>query len=771
MFHKTLNMTSDQDGGTVPQGLQLELSSENHSCPSSMLPSPDSNSSLSIISDIEASSSPDMLEFRRLPDNLLNTTFTQADVLCGVTMNANRTYTATAVNGSMNFWNGNLNLMSGDDGGPQNYLTFSQYSDRETFTTGAAPLSVGKDGSCRGSTENDCCSVSSGEMIVRNNSFCLDDQGPVEVSSLDEAISVTDDIGALPAEAGLPSTTLPVICENSSKGITENKHNSCLNMTFTQPLNWDCPAEENSIALSRSTVDLPTENERDLLKTFICETSASCGKEEKIAGAEAEPLPQTLGAVDVQEQSEAFNADSDTPECDKSIHSSTPVDTLVNGRPKLSSHPESPCCESLGCTKKQNATPKRCGVAGQTPLANKAKTVQIKKFPKSDFSNIKSKIITRAFHQIAAPGSTLQRKASQAEMNNEATKSGMTPAKVRKGSPVVSTKPKPVDFAANAAAPLKALSASDQQGERRGSQSDCRPAAHDQASAAPCSEATCESEQTASQHAGSDTACLEKSPARCAQNGVLTAPKKVISSKNQVRSGSALGQNKPSVIKTLLRCSSLGSSASQTPKEKRSTLKFSTGLTIPSARTRQNQTKAGNLKCSSQKELAAQAEGAETAAENPPNRIGLVEETGKSATSGASGDGTKSRFHGRTPLRPTRGPLLPQHPKPTPARLQLGSLGMIDFRTPKAGATLPPKPPSSTGKHKLQLSLGTHSAASGRPQLNGPGPSQTPTRASLLGSPRTPSWRPPRKTPGPANGPADGTRTTQGGPRLMIHSV
>ncbi|CAN9514742.1 unnamed protein product [Ophioblennius macclurei] len=753
MFHKTFDMASDQDDGTVPRGLQLTLSSEQQYCSPSMLASPDSNSSISIMSDIEAGSSPDVLE-SCLPecspvDNLHNTTLTKHDMLCGATMNVNQTFAATAVSDSMNFWNENLSLMSSGDSGSQKYLTFCKYSEGESFEAAAPPFSARKDSqmsscetSCRGSTENDCCSVSSGEMIVRNNSFCLEDQPPMGVLSLDESISATDNIGALPDESDLLSMTPPVIGENSSEGIAETKNN-CLNMTFTRAIGWDCPAEDNNVALSSDNVELPSENAAGLSMTFTCEASASHRKGEKFAGTETEPLPETWSAV-AQEQSKTIvNTDSAVRERDRTISTSTPEE-IITRRRNVPSFPDSHCRESPGSVRdhvgrKQNCVaPKQCAVAGQTFRANKARTVQIKKFPKSDFSNIKSKIVTRASPQRTAPGSTSQRKAPQAEIINRhveaqrtATKNGTTPTKVRRDATVVSTKPKTVDSGpsgintggASVCAPLSEPSALNEQGASKGSQSDYQPAASDRAPAARCSDATCENEQTT----------------------------RVISSKNEVRSGSALGRNKPSAMKRLLRCSSEGSSVSLTPR----------------SRTNQEQTKKGNLKSSTQRELALQTE-------NSPrevNRESLVD-IGKSATSEASGDGTESRFNGKLPSRPTREPLLSQgsvgSPKLTPARLRLGGLGVVEFRTPKAGAKLPLKPEHSTGSYSAPLSLRTHSAAGSRPQLNGSRPPQTSTGPSLSRPPFTPSWRPSRKTPGHPNGP---TKAVEQGDGIGIKQV
>lgn len=193
----------------------------------------------------------------------------------------NQTFIATPVNGSVNFWNANLTPMCNHEMGSEKYQTFCENTENGSNSAVMSPDTAGREsqlGSCetsrRGSTENDCFSLSSGEMVIRSNSFCLEDQSLLIVSSLEESsISLAVGNPALPAESNLLSTTpLDVGKKSPERVIEENTGHPCLGMTFTE-----LPTEENDMAASNSLVALPSENEGGLLLTFVCETSpADC---------------------------------------------------------------------------------------------------------------------------------------------------------------------------------------------------------------------------------------------------------------------------------------------------------------------------------------------------------------------------------------------------------------------------------------------------------------------------------------------------------------
>lgn len=792
MSNKTFNMSSDQVEFTVSlphSDLQLGLSSESQCSIMSLSPSPESNSSISNLSDREANSSPDVnmlescLSNCSPVDNPYSTTILQDNVLSGVSMNLNQTFIATPVNGSVNFWNENLSFICNHEMGSEKNKTFNKNAGDENASAVMSPESAGREsqlGSCetsrRGSAENDC-SLSSGEMVIRNNSFCLEDQSHLVVSSLEESsVSFVAGHSALPAESNLLD-----VCEKSpQRVIEENTGLRCLGMTFTQT---ELPTEENDMATSNSIVALPSEREGGLLMTFVCETSpADCGKETTAAEAQLLHFP---GAFTPEPGKTFVSPLSTVQDINKDIHTSTPIQNIGNKIPNLPSLSESPCTGNTGSTglhtveQQQTAvTPKQRLVAGLLPSASKVRKVGIKKFPMLDFSNVKSKVVTRNQH-----------KQSQANLNNKHTASHggptikISPAKVRSSTQVVSTTTKISDSglrqvkakANNLGTMVLQLSrqpAVDRQGKKGASPPFHHPAANKPAFAVQCSDASSETEQaassqvadTAAQHAGNETFCLsslEKSPDRSGQTDSRPTPNKCVSNKIEVRSSSALGLDKSPVLNMRPRCSSESlSSSSRPPKEKKTPPRFTTSFTISKADTHQRQTKSGKLNCSSQNKRATQAESTNEPAEDSPRevkKISLV--ASKSSAAGAALDESKSRSGGRPSPRRTRGAPLSQAPaaSPRPATLSTrqrpGTLERDGCRTSKAVGTLQSKQKSSAGNHRAQTagesSLKTVLTANIKPQPNGSRPPQTPTRPFLMGPPSTSASKQQRKSLGP----------------------
>lgn len=638
---------------TVPlphRDLQLGLSSESHYCNSSLSLSPDSNSSLSIFSDREANSSPDvkMLECclnDGSPVDNLHTTLPQDNALCGVSTNLNQTFIATPVNGSLNFWNANLTPMCHHQVGSEKHQTFGNNS------AVMSPDSAGREsqvGSCetshRGSTENDCCSLSSGEMVIRSNSFCLEDQSPLVVSSLESSISLAAGNPGLPAQSKVLSTPLLDIGEKSSERVLEeNTGHPCLGMTFTQA---ELPTEEN-VATSNSLVALPSENEGVLLMTFVCETSPiDCGKESLFANKGQLLFPEAF----TPEQGKTFMSTlSAVQDTDEDIHTSTPIQNIGNKMPSLPFFSESPCTgNAVGPGLHSVKTSKRV-VAGLQPSTGQVKKMEIKRFPKSDFSSVKSKAVTRNVHQMSAPGSFAQHKPSQVNVNNKHAEAHrgatvrISPAKMRSSTAVVPATSKMVNGAqrqGNAGAVNLALTIMPQsrhpavggQGKSGTHPPSHHPVTSNHASAIHCRIATSETEHrassqvanTATQLTSNQTFCLsslEKSPDRSGQMDPKPTPKKCLSNKIEVRTGSALGQDKPPVLKTRPRCSSERSSSSRPPKEKKTTVRFSTSCTLPKADTHLNPTKLRGLNYSSRKKREIRAEATNSPAENSTREV------------------------------------------------------------------------------------------------------------------------------------------------------
>ncbi|XP_031607273.1 microtubule-associated tumor suppressor 1 homolog A isoform X1 [Oreochromis aureus] len=770
-------MASDQPESMVPpphSDIKLILSSETH--PSTSV-SPDSSSSISYMNVRGASSSADInvLEHRLSQgspvDNLYNTTLTHGDVFFGVTPNLNQTFIATPVNDGINFWKQNLSLMSNED-----VEAFIRHRGDESNNTVMSQSSCGA--SWRGSNENDCCSLSSGEMVMRSNSFCLEDQSLLLVSSLEESsISPAACRPESPAVLNLLSTTTLDVCNKPAERVPEeNTGHPCLGATFIQADNKELLDEDNEMATSNCFVALPNGNERGLFTTFICETSPDYGKEANCTRAEAEPLPPFSAAFTPEQGKTFVSTLSNTQEIDEGVCTSTPVQNIENQINDLlsSSFIRNVSSPGLHPVKQQqiSVTNKQCLDPGLPPTARKAKKIEMKRFPKPDFSHVKSKVITRDPQQSSMPGTVSQHRQSEVNLGNKRTESlrrtpnGTFPAK-RKSSTTSDSATSKIfndgQLEVDAGAANLGLTvtqscehtAVDGQGKSR------------ETPAGQCSKPSSQTEgpsssqvsKTSAQHACSQSSfsSLEKSPGK---SGPKPTPKKGVSNKAVARSGSSLGRDKSSVFKTWPRCSSESSSStSRTPKEKQTTLKFSPSFYITKADTHQRQTKAKNLSCSSKNKQAVQTEDVNGPTQNSSRevkKISLVAETAR-----AHLDDGKTRC---VPWQPSprlarRTPLSqppPASPRPTnlSARQRLGSLGMNEFRIPKAVGKPQSKQTSITGCQRAQAigepSLGSASAANIKPQVNGLQPPQTPTQPSVIGPRSTPVSKLPHRTLGPS---------------------
>ncbi|XP_034545274.1 microtubule-associated tumor suppressor 1 homolog A isoform X2 [Notolabrus celidotus] len=805
MSNKTFNMSTEQVECTAPlphRDLLLSPSPESHYSISSLSPSPNSNSCISNLSDREGDSSPDINMLESLSDsshmdNLYDATIPQAIAFCDEDVNLNQTFIATPLNGNVNFWNENLSLISYHENGSENNQTFSKSSVDGSDSAVMSPDSAGRESqlaSCetsrRGSTENDCSSLSSGEMVMRSNSFCLDDQSHLVVSSLDESsIAQVAGCSTLPAESYLLSNTLPDVCENfKERVLKEEIGHPCLGKTFIQA---ESPTtEENNNSTSNLLIALPDENEGVFFMTFVCEQSPDSEEEAQSPGAEAEMV--TLLAQFAPGQGKAVVSTlSATQDIDKYIQTSTPIQTIGSTKPNLPSLSESPCTEQAvtpglppGKQKQVSGTILQPLVAG-LHLASKIKKREIKKFPKSDFSKIKSKVVTRNMHQMSGAGNASQHQLSQVNINKPAEShrgaaTRASPAKERSRAAGVSTTAKLSNDATrqvnSGASNLGATGmrstghcAVDGQDKSVVSQPCQLASVNTHAVAVECSNACSKTEHaaasqladTASEHAGNETFCfssLEKSPD---ESGKPT-PNKGASKKIEVRSGSALGQDNPPVLKSRPRCLSESlSSASLLTRAQRTTPRFSTSLTIPKADKQLGKTKPGTLKCSSQNKQAVQSESTNRDAENAKRgvkRISLVVESSKST--GAPLNDSKSRFReGPSPRQVRRAPLFqPPAANPRQATLSVrqrqGTVGRDECKTSKGAETVLQKQKSNTGGQRIQTTggsfLGTASSASNKPQLYRCQTPQTPTRSSLMGPPQTPASRLPRKTLGPS---------------------
>lgn len=341
MSNKTFTMPSDQVLCTVPpphRNVQLNLSAQSlyRSSQQSLSPSPDFNSSVCNLSDRETNDSPhlSMQECCLIDSSPVDNyavTLPQGNVLCGVSTNLNQTFIATPVNDGVNYWNVNLSSVCNHEMGSEKYQTQNGCN-----CAAMSPNSAGRESrlgscefSCRGSIENEYCSLSSGEMAIRSNTFCMEDQSLLVVSSLEEAsISLTAGHLPLPDESNLLSVTLDVGEKFPEKVTEENAGHPC--MTFTL---------EEDIAASNCLVALPSEKEGGLLMTFVCETSpVDFGKEAHFANNAQLLFPEALTPEKGKSLVSTLSA---VPDTDKDIQTSTPIQkTESESQTPLSSYPD-----------------------------------------------------------------------------------------------------------------------------------------------------------------------------------------------------------------------------------------------------------------------------------------------------------------------------------------------------------------------------------------------------------------------------------------------
>ncbi|XP_068181437.1 microtubule-associated tumor suppressor 1 homolog A isoform X2 [Antennarius striatus] len=766
---KTFNISSDQDVHLVPwthRDLKLSISSEDHYSNTSLSPS-DSSSSISNLSHREANSLD--VDFQEVcvsnVDNPL-IDLSQRNMLFGERAKLNQTFIATPVSSNVNFWNENGSEMSSHETGYDNNSSFINTEDGCNHSVTSLDSAEKASQLCpcttphRGSAENDCCSLSSGEMVLRSNSFCLEEQSHLVVSSLeDSSTSLPAGHQAMLAESNL-STSLLDVCKKSQEIPTENTNHLRLSMTFIQA---EVPNEESDKGTSSCLVTLPSESEEGLLMTFVCETqSADCGKDQF---ASAEPQLLHFPATYTPEQGKTFVSTlSAVQDSNDDVHTSTPIQNVGNKIPSLPSFSESPCTGRMGSSgqhpvKHQQMPDTSNRLTVGLPLSNsKVKKMKIKKFPKSDFSSVKSKVMTRNFHQMSLPDPVSQHKPSKVHVNKGSDAHKGASMRISTGD-VKMVNDAQRHVKTGAASMFPAVDGQSANGS-------CSPPTHQAAnkhdSATQSSNVTSETKFSA-QQAGNQTfyiSSLGNSPDRIGQTNSKPTPKKAMSNKVEARAGSAIGQDKPPVPKTRPRCSSESSLSSQPIKEKKTILRISNSFIVPRPDPNFSQTNLWNQNFSTKTKRVVQDETMNSPDKNSTRefkKISLVKVSNKSKTAGASRDESKSRFRGLlspkrtggTPL--THAPAVTPVPAPSSAGQRQATCGRDECRASKDIHTPQLKQKSTPGRQGPlatgKAPLGTTFAASVKPQLS-VFLRCTPTRSSVMGHPPTPASKLPCKTQG-----------------------
>lgn len=553
-------------------------------------------------------------------ENIHSTSSLQGDVLCSVSTNLNQTFIARPVDGRLHCWNVNLTPTCNHETGLEIKKAFDKNTDngRNENSSGGESLTGLREASYRRSTDNGGCSLSSEEMVIRSNSFCLEDHSPLVVSSLEDSpMRLAAGCQALVAEFQLSGgeKSPGIVCE-------EKTCHPGLGRTFTQA---DLSTVENKMA-TESLIDLPSEKD-GLFMTFVCEPTPEDLRKEAQFPSESEVLCST--SVTPKQGKVVLSNPSIVERTNNNRHTSTPIqdNNKMPSLPSFSGSPEtgnavSP--ELPNVEQQQTSAVSKHEVTLLPPSAGKIRKLQPKKFPKTDFSNIKSKVVTRRLPRLKT-GSVPECKPPKCNTNNKHVegKIGGTirnnPAKA-KSTTLVSITAKMINDAhmgqeasnlGLTIMPPSDISAVDEQDKSRPASPVQNPPTDTYASAGQCRDASsetahlvpCHMTDAAAHHAGNQTFCLssrEKSPDGSGQIDPKPTLKKHASDKIKDRAGSAFGQNKPSFFKTRLRCSSERSS-SQAPKEKKINVKFSNSFCVPTLTKRKDLT-------APQDKQAAQAE-------------------------------------------------------------------------------------------------------------------------------------------------------------------
>ncbi|XP_058653272.1 microtubule-associated tumor suppressor 1 homolog A isoform X3 [Onychostoma macrolepis] len=242
----------------------------------------------------------------------------------------------------------------------------------------------------RGSSEN-CCSVSSGEMVMRSNSFVLhENDQPLSISLIGESKTSLD----ISSDLAVVSGMLPDVCEGLAQVPQGGPKNKVLECTYIQANNQTFLIDEKSLSDEKLECITPVHYHKSNVKKLVCNSGGS---------NQSTPMEgKTVLIIASEDLDISGNAQT-----------STPVQSVSNKTFCLPSLSESPLNKDEGDSVSPMAQfiSQQQGAASQkpkTPLmsASKSKKIEIKRFPKPNFSNIKSKIMSRAtnpFKTSSAP--------------------------------------------------------------------------------------------------------------------------------------------------------------------------------------------------------------------------------------------------------------------------------------------------------------------------------------------------------------------------------
>ncbi|KAM9794977.1 microtubule-associated tumor suppressor 1 homolog A [Neosynchiropus ocellatus] len=719
----TSDVSAEAQADTVTrEDLKLGHFPRDHYSDLSLSPSPDSTSSILIQSDQESMISPDFSVqlsshgesspldnqlMSRLPDN----------VFCDSHSNLNQSFFSTPTGGTVGCWNANLCQVfdRGVSADALNQNTFGSPSSAVTYPDiteqGSEP------GSCtssrKASAENHC---SSGEMIIRTNSFCLADQSLPAMSSLEESLlSPLEGLQVLPEDSKMLSDILPQQ--------SDPKDADFLGVTFIQEQNWGPQTENRDTSSDNNLVVMPSEDEGCLQRTFFVSDTISANGNE---------TPSAHGAVSPEQVKTFVSTAEATKDAENCIHTSTPVQNLGNQINDLPCFSESPC---IGQQKNLRSAPNHLWQTSKPGLeSGDAKGKETKK---TNISKLKSKVLVKPTQRAAVATPAAKHKpmsVSATSRNSETSRGKIT----RSSSKLAGVSDPPRQMNTGPGRTITGPTVSTDEAESSVALNEC-------ASSEQCVPAGSEAQQAATIQdpdspalgPGNQTFCLsalEKSSDRSSQMEPKPNSKKSVLDRIKARQGSATGQDRPPVLKMRPRGSSESSLLSRSTKEKKPQRLPGT-FSFSKKDTHKSWAKAGPV---TSKAAAAHRESVEKSGLSP-------------SVSGRENLSVKSCQDPETPVERSKGsprppkrtpasqpPLAPPKPTPLSTRLRIATKVKSESTSSKPLSTLHAKPKSGAG---IQKPSGESSqrvpSTSLKPAVHGLRNPQTPASRATMSSATT----------------------------------
>ncbi|XP_051514179.1 microtubule-associated tumor suppressor 1 homolog isoform X2 [Myxocyprinus asiaticus] len=354
----------------------------------------------------------------KIRKTISSTTFTCTDngktSSSNVVVNSSGTIIVDLVKSKINNWNQNMSLLKVDPKTSDVGATECEESvsvETNDRCSESSPVCGERElyemDSCKpsqhGCSEN-CCSVSSDEMVMRSNSFVLQETDqPLSISLLGESktsLDISSDFGMV---LGMLPDVCEGICEDYSAKVPEgDPKNQGLEHTFVQPNNQTFLIEGNFFQMPLGLSDCQRETEEKTLHLgsdqfeFVTpvhhhnvqKLSCNTGRSNRSTPAEGKKVLLTA---------------SEDLDISGNAQTSTPVQSVSNKTFCLPSLSESLLNKDEGDSVSPmaqviNRHQRSASQKSKTPLvaARKSGKVEIKIFPKPNFSNIKSKILSRA---------------------------------------------------------------------------------------------------------------------------------------------------------------------------------------------------------------------------------------------------------------------------------------------------------------------------------------------------------------------------------------